>query len=45
MPLETSQRYGMNNSDNKELEEEKIKTKIIKKIRHLFLKLKEWVYD
>lgn len=45
MPLETSQRYGMNNSENKELEEEKIKTKIIKKIRQLFLKIKEWVYD
>ena len=46
MPLETSQRYGMNNKDNNEtLEESNIKRKLIKKFNDLFIKFKEWIND
>ena len=46
MPLETSQRYGMNNIDNSEpLEESNIKRNLIKKFNDLFIKFKEWIND
>ena len=46
MPLETSQRYGINNSqDNELIEQDNSKKIIIKKLRNFLIKFREWVND